>query len=145
MTEQHRARPEVWAAVERWCKNDLETLNCILELRDRVEALEAALRPELQNLSKGTRLLSYRVENSALPIEEWGKNHTAVNLPTHNAPESSDPLVGRVADAIKLQTSWAIVSDSLCEETRIAILAVADWLDQQELHIAATRLRQEAQ
>jgi len=38
----HRAKPEVWAAVERWSKNDMETLNCTLELRDRVEALEAS-------------------------------------------------------------------------------------------------------
>jgi len=44
MTE-HKAKPEVWAAVERWCKNDMETLNCTLELRARVEALEAAAKP----------------------------------------------------------------------------------------------------
>jgi len=44
MTEQHRAKPEVWAAVERWSKNDMESFNCILELRSRVEALEAAQR-----------------------------------------------------------------------------------------------------
>ena len=39
----HRAKPEVWAAVERWCKNDMGTQNCLLELRDRVKALEAGL------------------------------------------------------------------------------------------------------
>jgi hypothetical protein len=47
MTEHkapHRAKPEVWAAVERWGKNDLDTLNCFLELRSRVEALESAQR-----------------------------------------------------------------------------------------------------
>ena len=45
MTEQHRAKPEEWAAVERLCKNGIDTLNCLLELRDRVEALEAAAKP----------------------------------------------------------------------------------------------------
>ena len=45
MTKQHRAKPEVWAAVETWCKDDKHSLNCILELRSRVEALEAAQRP----------------------------------------------------------------------------------------------------
>ena len=41
----HRAKPEVWTAVETWCKDDIEPFNCILELRSRVEALEAAQRP----------------------------------------------------------------------------------------------------
>jgi ribonuclease HI len=42
MAEQHRAKPYVWAAVEKLGKNDLDMLNCVLELRARVEALEAA-------------------------------------------------------------------------------------------------------
>jgi hypothetical protein len=41
MTEKHRAKPEVWAAVERLGKNDMDMLNCVLELRARVEELEA--------------------------------------------------------------------------------------------------------
>jgi hypothetical protein len=45
----HRAKPEVWAAVERWGKNDLDTLNCLLELRDRVEALEGAQQPTVKD------------------------------------------------------------------------------------------------
>ena len=141
MTE-HKAKPEQWALVEKYEASCFRP--CLLELRSRVEALEAAqrpnVRPELQNLPEGTRLLSYRVENYALPIEEWGKGHTAVNLPTHNTPESSDSLVERVSDVIYMNAMGGY-----CEQARAAILAVADWLDKQELHIAATRLRQEAQ
>ena len=46
MAEQHRAKPYVWAAVEKLGKNDLDMLNCVLELRARVEALEAAQPPK---------------------------------------------------------------------------------------------------
>jgi hypothetical protein len=49
MTEKHRAKPEVRAAVERLGKNDMDMLNCVLELRSRVEALEAAAKPAEPN------------------------------------------------------------------------------------------------
>jgi len=58
-----------------------------------------------------------------------------------DAPESSDLLVKRVADAIYRNGT----GDGFREEARAAILAAADWLDQQKLHIAATLLRMEAQ
>jgi hypothetical protein len=47
-------------------------------------------------------------------------------------------LVELVADAIYSNATGGF------QEARAAILAVSDWLDQQELHIAATRLRMEA-
>jgi hypothetical protein len=39
MTNQHRATPEQWEYQERWASDD-DDASCILELRDRVEALE---------------------------------------------------------------------------------------------------------
>jgi hypothetical protein len=42
MTKQHRAMPELWAAAEKWGANTLDMANCLLELRARIEALEAA-------------------------------------------------------------------------------------------------------
>lgn len=114
----------------------------ITDLRRRVEALEAAqrpnVRPESQNPPEGTCLLSYRVENYALPIEEWGKGHTAVNLPTHNTPESSDSLVEQLAIVCAMPAKW-----TWDDQARAVIHAIADWLDQQELYVAATRLRME--
>jgi len=46
---RHRAKPEVWAAVEKLGKNEMDMLNCTLELRARVEALEAAAKPAESN------------------------------------------------------------------------------------------------
>ena len=39
-TTPHKARTEVWAAVERFSRNEMDIMNCVLELRARVEALE---------------------------------------------------------------------------------------------------------
>jgi len=46
---RHRAKPEVWAAVEKLGKNEMNAANCALELRARVEALEAAAKPAESN------------------------------------------------------------------------------------------------
>jgi len=40
MTNQHRATPEQWEYQERWASDD-DDASCILELRCRIEALEA--------------------------------------------------------------------------------------------------------
>jgi hypothetical protein len=106
MTEQHRAKPEVWAAVERWSKNDMDSCNCTLELRDRVEALEAAQRPTVK--------------------------------PDLTVPSSS--LMEEVVDAI---TDASAAYGTADEPARAAILAVADWFDQQGLFNTAAKLRME--
>jgi len=41
MTKPHRATPELWAAAEKWGANTMDMANCFLELRARVEELEA--------------------------------------------------------------------------------------------------------
>ena len=112
MTE-HKAKPEQWAADRYdWHHADTEALHgdtafrCIMELRSRVEALEAAQRPTVT------------VKDS-------------LTVP-------ADSLVGRVANAI-----YSNPTSGVREEARAAILAAANWLDQQELHDAATRLRME--
>ena len=109
---RHRAKPEVWAAVEKLGKNETNAANCALELRSRVEALEAALRA----------------------IASSSSNRTRLGL-TKDAPVCSDSLVEQVDKAM-----WA---EEVAPDARAAIHTIADWLDQQELHAAATRLRME--
>jgi hypothetical protein len=47
---RHRAKPEVWARVESYGnKDEKDMLNCLLELRTRMEALEAAAKPAESN------------------------------------------------------------------------------------------------
>jgi hypothetical protein len=46
MTKQHKATPDDWAQQEDWANRRVFSDNsCIIELRDRVEALEAAQQP----------------------------------------------------------------------------------------------------
>ena len=52
MTEQHQAAPELWAAAEKWGANTMDMANCLLELRDRIEALEAAQQPPRDKLDR---------------------------------------------------------------------------------------------
>jgi hypothetical protein len=116
---RHRAKPEVWAAVEKLGKNETNAANCALELRARVEALEAALRA----------------------IALSSSNRTRLGL-TQNAPESSDSLVEQVANGIAETFAPYVTAD---KPARAVIHTIADWLDQQELHVAATRLRMEVE
>jgi len=50
MTDQHRATPEQWAKCEEDARLWSGAFNCILELRARIEALEAAQQDKLDRL-----------------------------------------------------------------------------------------------
>jgi hypothetical protein len=50
MTDQHRATPEQWAYMHERTEAGLEMTSCILELRARIEALEAAPQDKLDRL-----------------------------------------------------------------------------------------------
>jgi hypothetical protein len=46
MTNQHRATPDDWAQQEDWANRHVSSdSSCIIELRDRIEALEATQQP----------------------------------------------------------------------------------------------------
>jgi hypothetical protein len=55
MTKPHRSTPEHWATVERYAQQVSSTDDCLLELRSRVEALEAgATCPHVVTSDEGT-------------------------------------------------------------------------------------------
>ncbi len=106
MTDQHRATPEDWEYIRLRAEDGVGLLNCILELRARVEALEAR-RPTVQELCQ-------RVEALEAP------QHTT---PTPEARPAG--LVERVAEAMQPGTfDWSAYED----EARAAIREVAKWL-----------------
>jgi hypothetical protein len=51
MTKQHRATPEQWESIELYAK-DNDYAVCFLELRDRIEALEAAQQPHQDKMDR---------------------------------------------------------------------------------------------
>jgi hypothetical protein len=50
MTDQYRATPEDWEYIRLRAEDGVLPSNCILELRDRIEALEAAQQDKLDRL-----------------------------------------------------------------------------------------------
>ena len=103
----HKATTRQWSGIERFVRYGAYD-SCIIELRDRVEALEASTAKGFHHIRETKKMV----------------------------PDGS--LVERVADAIYVNAAFGVR-----EQARAAILAVSDWLYQQELHIAATLVRQE--
>ena len=137
MTTNHKATPEQWAMLEE--RSAPEYDNTILELRSRIETLEAgATCPYVVTSAEGT---------SYCRLAE----QTASSQPTPNDRQirSSDvasSLVERVADAIVAKaTSAGIVND---RPARAAIREVAAWLEGQNVgagRAAARWLREEVE
>jgi hypothetical protein len=81
MTDQHRATPEDWGLAKSEAEDGSHADSCILELRSRVEALEAAQRYQFRSATEKaptTRLYSYSV-GPAKPLDELGQGHTLVS------------------------------------------------------------------
>jgi hypothetical protein len=86
-----KATPEQWANQEIWAQSDDDSA-CILELRARVEALEAAQRPR-----------NFTTSRIATPVKvpiTRDRDETGDHLIVHDTPAPSGSLVERVAAAI---------------------------------------------
>jgi hypothetical protein len=112
MTNHHRATPEQWETIERYADTS-DPYSCFLELRARIEALEA-------DALEQARSQEFCLDHIIRRLEKL----EAAQQKIRSAPES--PLVERVADAIAAQAASAgIVND---RPARAAILEVAAWL-----------------
>jgi hypothetical protein len=120
MTKPHRSTPEHWATVERYAQQVSSTDDCLLELRARVEALEAgATCPHVVTSGEGTSYCN-------LAVNTQDKLDRLIEM-DHAAPAPASSLVERVADAIVTKaTSAGIVDD---RPARAAIREVAAWLE----------------
>ena len=122
MTSQHRATPEQWATAEYYGNPRKEPCPhgeyaCILELRARVEALEAT-----QHAHADTLRLSEEERQQLLgELSKPAKLEQFTNPPI-GEPWLPMPLVKRVANAMD-----SVPSDSEAE-ARAAIREVAAWL-----------------
>jgi hypothetical protein len=106
MTKQHRATPEQWESIERYAGSS-DPYSCILELRARIEALEAAQQPHQDKLD---RLMALNADDG-----------DPIVMPSFPA----DLLIDRVAQAIYAAPNNA---EGWRSEARAAILEVAAWL-----------------
>jgi hypothetical protein len=159
MSTTHKATPEQWARLEARqlvLGNDLAC--AALELRSRIEALEAAAKAPPDHLHEAAgavatnaellkawdvhiRWLREEVERHAYNL---GRQHGAANRRAilGSSPAPDDGLVELVVDAI---TDSAAGYGTADEPARAAILAVAEWLDAIGYGATASILRQELQ
>jgi hypothetical protein len=156
MTDQHRATPEQWANIERWAGVDsavwrLERLgreSCILELRARIEQLEATsdrLTPapgeqwnvRIEGIQHGpatppspnpaverVRDMQDRIQEGSLTLAEA---LAEIGAPT---PAPADSLVERVTKAI--HPSICADVNLYQHEARAAIREVVAWLHEND-------------
>jgi hypothetical protein len=151
MTNQHRATPDEWAQQEDWANRRVfSDSSCLLELRDRVEALEVGQQPPQDKLDRLIALdrddpANSLVERIATDAElfqayndtpglglgpalravyDLGREHGAA--PTRPGPESAptSSLMDRLAVAL-LNTTRNSNADT---KARTVILVVAAWL-----------------
>lgn len=116
MTKQHRATPEQWESIELYAGGS-DAYSCFIELRARIEALEAAQQPHQDKMD---RLIAIDRDDSTEDAAQ--QPNSSVSLTSSPA----DSLIDRVAKAIYDAPSGAHAGWR--SEARAAILEVAAWL-----------------
>ena len=148
MSNQYRATPEQWADLGAFASG---TRACVLELLDRIEALEA-LHGAVVELNQRFTLDPLVARIEALEAQQWpqdkldrlieaDRNAAMDELRAASAEARPGGLVERVAKA--LYDAPHPVGD-WSPEARAAIRAVAAWLRTGRLLHAAELLEQEA-
>jgi hypothetical protein len=151
----YKATPGQWIDVEFSHRDDSHTA-CILELRSRIEQLEA----QANHFGGINKMVPPPVATDEELRAAWnvpGTNLEAFraiyNLGVAHGQASSRevakhaPVAGGLVERVKLAIDIAVYDedDHQWNEARAAILEVAKWLrDQQWLHTAADLLEQEA-
>jgi hypothetical protein len=137
----YRARPEQWSALADWAKHSgAEVDTCILELRSRIEVLEAKYETQ--------RLATLEWGKDVERLQRWSDGHLKrimaleVNSkPIPNPSQIRSSLVERVAGAIADDDAPV---DLWHDDARAAICVIAGELRAQCFVYAADWLEQEA-
>jgi hypothetical protein len=135
MTKQHKATPDDWAQQEDWANRSVfSDSSCIIELRDRLEALEATQQP---------RAFTGQV---VAPIKAPITQDKLDRLITLDRDDPAGSLLDRVTWLIAKRFSESSPGTDCTPFGRAAILEVAAWLREQDGVglLAATVLTREA-
>jgi hypothetical protein len=129
-----KAKPEDWEMQSQWAR-DCEDARCLLELRARVEALEAELKDEADCNNACT-----------LNIAERLRKLEANSKPTPNPSQIRSSLVERVADAIAKADDDGLTNMTWSYHARAAIREVLAYMCEHELigNYARQQIEQEA-
>ena len=145
MTDQHRATPEQWAETEKWALGDELDSSCILELRARIEALEAAQQDKLDQLialdrddpTPGADMTDHEraaINMASCPSIDRIPDFTGA-APAMNELRAASAevrpaggLVDRVAEGIAAADDEGLTKMTWNHHARAAIREVAAWL-----------------
>jgi response regulator of citrate/malate metabolism len=116
MSNQHRATPEQWEHQDHWTREHRSTASCILELRARIEALEAAQQDKLDRLIAQDRAASAEARPGGL-VE---RVTTIISLAKTSRGAAEDVLseVAAAAKNLRFTTAKALI-DWLERESEI--------------------------
>ncbi len=84
MSNEYRADPALWDAAERFGRNTMDMVNCLLELRARVEALEG----KYETMRLATLEWGKDVEN----LQRWSDQHLQRIMKLEAAQEQPEPI-----------------------------------------------------
>ena len=124
----HKATPEDWKLQSKWA-SDCEDARCLLELRARVEALEA------------------KYETQRLATLEWGADVDKVKRWSDQHLQRIEALEGNQNSSLVKRVHSCIVGEPDCGhmQARAAIREVAAWMRENECgYNAVSWLEQEA-
>jgi hypothetical protein len=113
-SQSHRATPEQWATHKAWAASDDDS-SCLLELRSRIEALEAAQQDKLDRLI-------------ALDRDDPTPDAAMTELRAASAEVRPAGLVERVAETM---ATPSLPAREWRDESCAVIRAVAAWLRKQ--------------
>lgn len=146
----YKATPEQWAALERWALEKDNACSCILELRARVEALEAR-RPaskvyEINEPLKLTPEQAQHVRDLLAPNSKPTPNPSQIR----SSPDHFGQVNKMVAGSLVERVYDAMVLAAAGSEARAAIREVAAWLREDDpfscdINGVAAALEQEAE
>jgi hypothetical protein len=142
---QHKATPQAWQLADYWNDRGSYAAQCLLELRDRIAALETQRETEkacIQDIYDKLDRLKVQHESNWSRIVKLEERPISGTVELHQqAPAPAGGLVERVAFAIDDAPNDESLRQP--EEARAAILAVADWLEERKFLTGACWLREE--
>ena len=155
----YKASPRAWADVDRLSGLGCPENQCILELRARVETLEAAAHKHIVETSANILALASRLEALEVAERQASKVYE-INKPLQLTPEQAQQIRDLLAPNSKPTPKDRQIGSSLVERVegalmesvkeqgsmaRAAIREVALWLDENTGGDAAWMLNQEAE
>jgi hypothetical protein len=127
----YTATPGQWADVEDWAANNGTSHACILELRARVEALEAAAHKHIVETSANILALASRVEALEGAKRPASKVYE-ISKPLKLTPEQAQQVRDLLAPNSKPTPNSSQIGSSLVDRVALAISGIEYGLERDE-------------